>query len=602
MQKDQIVMGNEALARGLLESGCTMAASYPGTPASEIMGAVMAMAGAERYPIHAEWSINEKVAFETALAHAYCGGRAAVSMKQVGLNVAADPFLSAAYIGVKGGFLVIAADDPGPHSSQTEQDSRLMAMLAKVPVLDPASPREAKEMVGLGFALSEAYEVPVLIRPTTRVCHARQNVPFQPLAPRELAPAFERNPGRWAATPKFRLMLHRALNGKLAGIAGESLARLEPVLGEGPLAVVASGVVLAHARELLEEEPELRKALTLFRSRMPFPLDVGGAREILAPYPRVLVLEESQPVIEMQLAGRIGKEIAGRRDGFWPGAGEMNPDVVAAGLLRFAGLPEPEAPAPPAPGRRPTLCAGCAHRAAFFALKEALPGGIYPSDIGCYTLGMNMGAVDTCLCMGGAVSMAAGFAHTFRGVAKKTPIGATIGDSTFFHAGVPALINAVGHGAPIVLVILDNGTTAMTGHQPTPALERFDASGRGRAVSLEQIVRGCGVQHLSVGDPYDYEAFRGLIRDAEAAAENGPAVVIARRACLMDRHGRPAGSGRRFTVNEDCTACGICQEDFGCPAWVEGDGGRMEILEHQCTGCGVCVHVCPMGAVEEVTA
>jgi len=601
----RILMGNEALARGLLENGCTMAASYPGTPASEIMGALQDMAREENHPIRAEWSINEKVAYETALAHAYCGGRAAVSMKQVGLNVAADPFLSSAYIGVKGGFLVISADDPGPHSSQTEQDSRLMAMLAKVPVLDPASPQEAKDLVAQAYALSEEFEIPVMIRPTTRICHARQNIACRPPAQVDFAPDFERNPGRWAATPKFRLVLHHNLNQKLARISRHELAGPEP-MNSGPgrsLAVVASGVVLAHALEALADDPELAAKLALFRVKMPYPLNLEAFREALSPFREVLILEETAPVMEMQLAGLIGKELKGRRDGFWPGAGEMTPDVVYAGLRRFVGLEVPALIPAGNPGRRPTLCAGCPHRAAFAALMEALPGGIYPSDIGCYTLGMNMGAVDTCLCMGAAVSMAAGLAHTYQDHGTKPmPIGATIGDSTFYHAGIPPLINAVTHGASFVLLILDNGTTAMTGQQPTPALERFDGSGAGRIVSIEDAVRACGVEFLEIGDPYEYQDFLGLLRQAAAFAREGrgPAVVIGRHPCLMDRHQPRPEKTRKFQVTEECAACGLCQESFGCPALVESQDGRMTILDYLCVGCGVCTHICPTGAIEEV--
>lgn len=625
----KILMGNEAMARALLENGCTMATSYPGTPASEIMGSLQEMARAEQYPIHAEWSINEKVAYETALAHAYCGGRAAVSMKQVGLNVASDPFFSSAYIGVKGGFVVISADDPGPHSSQTEQDSRLMAMLAKVPVLDPASPREAKDMVGMAMALSEEYQMPILVRPTTRICHARQNVECPGLTPPSLIPSFERNPGRWAATPKFRLVLHRQLNEKLARISGLDLAGLKALneTGGKDLAIVTSGVVAAHAVEALQDDPELATRLALFQVLMPYPLNVAGLRPLLAVYRTVLILEESAPVMEMQMAGLVGTDVVGRRTGFWPAAGELTPDIVYVGLRRFAGLAEPTLPAVAAPGRRPTLCAGCGHRASFYALKEAMPDGIYPSDIGCYTLGMNMGGVDTCLCMGGAISMATGFDYTFRRLSGRArAIGATIGDSTFFHAGLPALINAVAHGASFVLMVLDNGTTAMTGHQPTPALERFESSGQGQVIPVEEAVRACGVKFIRIGDPYDYPPFLKLVKEAADYARDGQgvAVVISRRPCVMDKHSSrsagpktadnlPTGTGpasrpglspptdsrKRFTVTAECTGCGSCQDDFGCPALIEGGNGQMTILDHQCVGCGVCVHVCPAQAIQE---
>jgi indolepyruvate ferredoxin oxidoreductase alpha subunit len=596
----RILMGNEALARGLLENGLSMAASYPGTPSSEIMAAIMTMSEAESYRLHAEWSINEKTAYETALAHAYCGGRAAVSMKMVGLNVAADPFLSSAYIGVKGGFILISADDPGPHSSQTEQDSRLMAMLAKVPVLDPSSPKEAKDLVGPAFLLSEEFEIPIMIRPTTRVCHARQDVTCVPLIPREFHPVFERNPSRWAATPKFRYHLHRDLNQKLAGLSESDLARPTATgLTEGKsLAVFASGVAYAHAVEAMADDPDLAARLALFQIRMPYPLNLEAFDRAAAPFEQVLILEETSPVMEMQLGGRVDAVLTGRRDGFWPDAGEMTPDVVYAGLRRFAGLPEPVSPSASSPGRRPTLCAGCSHRAAFFALKQAMPDAVYPSDIGCYTLGMNQGAVDTVLCMGAAVSMAAGFDHTFRKFDQPKAVGATIGDSTFYHAGITPLVNAVSHGASFVLIILDNATTAMTGHQPTPALKRYDP-GVDRTISLEQLVTACGVDFLQVGDPYDYEAFLALVQDAaaHAAAGNGPAVVISRRPCLTDRTvGRPEKTDR-FEVTDDCIACGVCRDDFGCPALVEDAEGLMTVLDHLCVGCGVCVHVCPSQAI-----
>ena len=603
--KQRILMGNEAIARGILEAGCTMAASYPGTPASEIMGAIQTMAQAESYPIHAEWSVNEKVAYETAVAHAYCGGRAAVSMKQVGLNVAADPFLSSAYIGVKGGFILISADDPGPHSSQTEQDSRLMAMLAKAPVLDPSGPREAKDMVAPAFELSEKFEVPVMIRPTTRVCHARQNVECRPLEPQSMTPEFEKNPGRWAATPKFRLMLHKQLNEKLTLISELDLARPKAMndTKSKTMAVLTSGVVAAHAMEALAQEPGLEEKIALFKVAMPYPISPEICKEVLAPFDHVLILEETQPVMEMQLAGMIGKDLIGRRNGFWPGAGEMTPDVVYDGLMRFAGLQGPAAPEKAAPGRRPTLCAGCSHRAAFYALKDALPNAVFPSDIGCYTLGVNLSAVDTVLCMGAAVSMAAGFDHTYRTHGKKPrAIGASIGDSTFFHGGIPPLINAVSHGASFVLLILDNATTAMTGHQPTPALDRYEPTGKGKMVSIEKAVEACGVEFIRTGDPYDYETFAPLIKEAAAYAEagNGPAVVISRHPCLMDRHGSRTDTGKTYRVTDDCVGCGICQTDFGCPAWVEGEDDQMTILAHMCVGCGICEHVCPAGAIEEV--
>lgn len=511
MKVRQILLGNEAIAYGLLESGCTSAASYPGTPASEILNVVSRLKKDHGLKLHVEWSINEKVAFEVAIANSYTGRPSAAIMKQVGLNVAADPLMSGAYTGVKGPFLVISADDPGPHSSQTEQDSRFQAMMAKIPVFDPSSPSEARDFVRLAFALSGKYEIPVMLRPTTRVCHARQDMETATLADNPTFPVFEKNPARWAATPKFRLVLHRQLNEKLEKIAFEP--EYAPRLINAPdlpaeaadcphkgLCIVASGVALAHAREIMAELG-LLSTVPLYAVSMPFPLSPAFRDELVSRYRKILVLEETYPVIELQFQNR--EKVLGRTNGTVPAAGELLPEIVEDIIRSFLSLSSADTPAAPAfPGRRPTLCAGCPHRASFFAIKKAFPKGIYPGDIGCYTLGLNLGAVDTVLCMGASISQAAGFYHTFSSARDDFPaICATIGDSTFFHAGIPALINAVVQGARFVLVILDNSTTAMTGHQPTPALGRTVDGRPVPAVSIPEIVKACGVRFVSEADP-----------------------------------------------------------------------------------------------------
>ena len=598
----RILMGNEALARGLVESGVTLAASYPGTPASEILQAVAAFAKETGVPLHAEWSINEKVAYETALANSMCGRRSAVSMKQVGLNVASDPFMRSAYLGVKGGLVVIAADDPGPHSSQTEQDSRFFAMFAKIPVLDPSSPREAKEMVTKAFELSEAYELPVMVRPTTRVCHARQNVPL--FAPQDLArPArFEKDVRRWCATPQYLRELHRGLNRKIGQIAGAEkfFPFLTPGDGSCPgTCVIAGGVAFAHTWDLLAELDLLHR-VDLFQVTLPYPLHHYFIHQVRAHYQQVLVLEETYPVIELQLAGA---HIQGRNSGTVPQEGELTPEVIRPLLERFLGLPGSSAPAAPqAEATRPTLCAGCAHRAAFYAIREAFPEGIFPSDIGCYTLGMNLGAVDTCHCMGAGISQAAGFYHAYAAAAEKIPtIVATIGDSTFFHAGVPALINAVFHQTRFLLVILDNATTAMTGHQPTPALGLTATGERGTPVFLADLVQACGVRFLREADPYDIPGFISLLQEADRycrGADGGVAVVIAKHPCILDRAARKAQPALEVCVTEDCTGCRLCLDDFECPALsLDAATDQVVIDGARCIGCGVCVHVCPGGAI-----
>jgi indolepyruvate ferredoxin oxidoreductase alpha subunit len=597
----RILMGNEAMGRGLVEAGVSLAASYPGTPASEILQAVVVHAKETGTPIHTEWSVNEKVAYETALANSYAGRRSAVAMKQVGLNVASDPFLRSAYLGVKGGLLVISADDPGPHSSQTEQDSRFFAMFAKVPVLDPSSPREAKDMVATALALSEKYELPVLLRPTTRVCHARQNIALAPPQPLSRPAHFEKNMRRWCATPQFLRELHRELNEKIDKIAAEPdfFPSLTASDGSHPgTCLIASGVACAHTWDLLEDMDLLGK-VDFYQVTMPYPLNSEFIRQINSTYQKILVIEETYPVIELQLTnGRV----RGRRAGAVPNQGELTPDVIRPILEQFFGLPAKAAAAgPQGDATRPTLCAGCAHRAAFYAIRETFPEGIFPGDIGCYTLGMNLGAVDTCHCMGAGLSQAAGFYHAFAAAGEQVPtIVATIGDSTFFHAGLPALINAVFHGARIILVILDNATTAMTGHQPTPQVGLTAAGETGHPVAIPGLVRACGVGFLKECDPYEVLNFMEVLKEADRycrSAAGGPAVVIAPHACMLDREARKSQAVYEMCVT-DCVGCRHCLENFECPALILDEAtDQVSIDELRCVGCGVCVHVCPAGAI-----
>lgn len=603
MSRRRLLLGNEAIARGLLENGCRMATSYPGTPASEILAAVAEFKRQEKLDVHVQWAVNEKIALEIAYAGCMAGLRTAVSMKQVGLNVASDPFMSAAYMGVAGGFVVISADDPGPHSSQTEQDSRMMAMMAKVPVLDPDSPRQAKEMVGTAYALSEAFRTPVMLRPTTRVCHSRQDVAVQATAAEASEAQFERDPARWAATPNFRLKLHRELEGKLAAIAAHAPSaplRLNPE-ASARRAVVASGVAAAHVREILKELG-LWEKVAFYQVRQPFPLHTEFIAHLLGAYRDVLVLEETTGVIELQLAERT--RVRGKQSGAVPRAGELTPERIQELLGDFVGAPTKAVAAGGAPGRRPTLCAGCPHRASFFAIKKAAPRAIYTSDIGCYTLGMNLGAVDTVLCMGAAISQAAGFYHAFRRSKKPPDIVATIGDSTFFHAGVPALIDAVVQQVRFTLVILDNRTTGMTGNQPTPG-SGFGAGGEPlQAVALEPLVRGCGVTYCRTGDPYRLTDFIALMKEAVAyGRQAGPAVVIARHPCVLDRARQGAGGETvAVEISERCDGCGYCIKHFECPALVhhtaDKDHKFTRIDPLLCVGCGVCLDVCPKGSFQ----
>ncbi len=612
------VLGNEAIGLGLVEHGCRVATAYPGTPSSEILAGVVKFQKELDRQVYTEWSVNEKVAFEVALAASWTGLRAAVAMKQVGLNVAADPLFSAAYTGVKGGFVVIPADDPGPHSSQTEQDSRLMALSAKVPVLDPSSPAEARAMVGQALELSERHGAPVMLRPTTRLCHALQSVTM-PDEPDPDPPIpntrFRKDPPRWTATPKFRFLLHQELAQKLADIEAEfESSPLNYVVDEGEsdrVGVIASGVAFHTARQALRE---LGVRVPVLKIGTPYPLPRERARRFLESVETVLVLEEPDACIELQLPDR--SRVRGRLDGAVPAAGELAPEVVfavLAGVLEEAGCdvePRPDdaelaavVSTLPLPVRRPRLCPGCGHRSAFFTMKRTFgPGAIYPGDIGCYTLGMNLRAVDTFVDMGAAVTMANGFYQANRLVGDKRPIVATIGDSTFLHSGVVPLINAVHTGARFVLVILDNHTTAMTGFQPTAGGETLaDGSDAARRVSIAELVRACGVECVTVTDPYDQDTFGQALREAHEHAQSPDgrvAVVISDRPCVLYDRGPLLDQPVPVEITAECDGCRFCVEAFECPALVlRPDGSRVDVDQKLCVDCGQCIDACYKGFI-----
>jgi len=440
-----------------------------------------------------------------------------------------------------------------------------------------------------------------MLRPTTRVCHARQDIQLEAVKAPARRVDFKKDPARWAATPKFRFQLHRQLEEKLIAIAGcEKTAPLRRNPGfQATRAIVVSGVAAAHAEEIIKDR-DLWNAIPLYQVLQPYPLHRDFISHLFDSYAEVLVIEETAPVIEMQLADR--HRVKGKLTGTVPGVGELLPESIEGIIGKFAGVEtekiEMSAPA----GRRPTLCAGCPHRASFFAIKKAAPKGIYPSDIGCYTLGLNLGAVDTVLCMGAAISQAAGFYHAYKHEEKRPDIVASIGDSTFFHAGVPALIDAVVQGARFVLVILDNQTTAMTGNQPTPATADKTGDESLNTVDIETLVRGCGIEFCKVGDPYEMDKFIPLVKEAvQHSRDKGPAVVISRHPCLIDRfHKRDADEQFvEVEISATCDGCGYCIEHFECPALIMNDEDQVIVDTLLCNGCGVCLHVCPKKSIIE---
>jgi indolepyruvate ferredoxin oxidoreductase alpha subunit len=618
---EDFLLGNGAIALGLLEAGCQMVTSYPGTPSSEILPEVVRLKKSEKLNTYVEWSTNEKVALDNAFAAAITGKRTACCMKQVGLNVAADSLMSAAYLGTVGGMVIISCDDPGPHSSQTEQDTRLMARLAKVPVLDPATPQEAREMAGIAFDISETFGIPVILRPAIRVCHARQNLKWSALADNPTKALFKKDPMRWAATPKFRFILHQKLNQKLKDISLR-FDSLQPYNGHNleagkhyPLGIVSGGVPSSVTRDILSDSN--RNDLPLLKLGAPYPLPQRLADEFMAACDKVLVIEETDTVIEYLLRDR-GK-VLGRLSGDVPLEGELVPEIIEkilADVLDGLELKPLEVKTNQEvddivkgldlPVRRPTLCPGCPHRSAFYTIRKTRPKAIFTSDIGCYTLGLNLGGVDTCLVMGAAITMASGLYHAHAQDDAQQPIVATMGDSTFYHSGTVGLLNAVYNDARFVLVILDNLTTAMTGMQPTPGLGiRADGS-QGKTIPLERVIQGCGIDFLEVLDPYDIKGMRTTLKrafDYTKDPEGGIAVIIARHPCIIAYRDQAVANRKKIVISDDCIACNHCIERFECPALFH-DHTREQTAINQslCIGCGVCLDVCPKGAIGVVDA
>ncbi len=595
-----LMMGNEAIARGAVEAGISVAASYPGTPSSEIMGALAGWA--KQYGYHAEWSVNEKVAVETAAGASYAGARAIASLKQMGLNVASDAVMSLAYIGVEGGLVLAVADDPGPHSSQTEQDTRYFASFAMLPVLEPSSAQEAKDMTRWAFELSEALKLPVIVRPTTRSSHAHGDVTLGEITPPKKKFGFKKDP-RWCILPSLSARKHVSLvNSQEEAKKLFSKSRFNWIDdGDADFGVITSGVSYNYVKEALEL---LGLSPRILKIGTPYPLPDDLVSKFISETKRIIVIEEQEPVIEDQVIrlawkNKVDTEINGKRTDQVSRLGEFNIDRVKSFFELILGLP-PDQPEPiseeqpPAlPGRPPILCAGCAHRAAFYAFKEAgkKKDAVHCGDIGCYTLGYAppLKAQDTCLCMGAGITIAYGLSL----IEKDRPHIAYIGDSTFLHSGMTGLLNLVYNKANVTVVILDNETTAMTGFQPHPGMGLSATGDTAPRADYEKIVRGLGVEHLETVNPNDLDA---TIEAAQRALEyNGTSVVIARAPCVT--RVRPEKS---FYIDKDeCSDCRICIEDLGCPSIIISDDGV--IIADTCAGCGICAPICPIEAIKEVS-
>ncbi|MDR2487910.1 MAG: indolepyruvate ferredoxin oxidoreductase subunit alpha [Desulfovibrio sp.] len=590
-----LLLGNEAIARGALEAGVMLVTCYPGTPSSEVPDTFYSLMESGRFLL--EYSVNEKVALEVAGGAALAGALCLVTMKHVGVNVAADPLLTMAYTGLPGGLVLLSADDPGCHSSQNEQDNRYYARSAGLPCFEPASAQEAKDMTKAALLLARRIQQPVLLRTTTRVNHLRGPVVFGPLPePAELVP-FKRDLRRFVPVPAVARIRHRALAAILDGIRPEVEASpFNRISGSGSVGILASGISRAFAHDVVLAN-NWQKQVSILDFGMTWPLAEKTLETFMRSVKTLVVLEEGEPLVEQAvyaIAGRLSLSLSikGKMAGDAPLSifGEYSPLIVHNALapLIDAHAPLREVPAcPELPQRPPNLCAGCAHRSVFYAARKLFGDSTcYSSDIGCYTLGLlpPLSCADFLFCMGSSISAGSGFARA----GGKLVLG-FIGDSTFFHSGMTGLVNAVFNRHNLLLIILDNGTTAMTGHQPNPAVQQEVLGNTCVHMDIASVVRGLGVSRVAKVRGYNQKAIQRLL--AEMKEENGVRVLIVEEPCVLFAR-RTLRKKRVCTayVAEQGADARQCAETLACQAFRRKDG-IIDVDPELCTGCMVCMQI-----------
>ncbi len=595
----EFLMGNAAIARGAIAAGLNLVSGYPGTPSTEVLETT---AKVNDGSIYVEWSVNEKAALELGAGAAYCGARAMVTMKQVGLNVASDPLMSLAYIGVKGGMVIMVADDPGPISSQTEQDTRHFASFSKLPCFDPSSVQEAYDMIQDAFMFSEKYHTPVLFRPTTRVCHGYASIDVKDENEYEInrPEGFIKDSSKWVIFPKLSYNSHIRIeerNAELSDVFSEYPRNIIiPEKAENCRKGIAShGISFAYVSEALKDKESPR----IFKVSTPFPFPEKEAVKFLEGLDEVLCIEELDPVIERELTYICGKyhlntRILGKLTHNVKNAGENTCASVSADIAEFMKWDIPETAkyeeAPPLPVRPPVLCAGCPHRASFYAVKEAMKGrkSVFCGDIGCYTLGnaMPLDMVDTCLCMGAGVNITQGIGK----IEPDTSCFAFVGDSTFFASAITGAVNAVYNQADMTLVVLDNSTTAMTGHQPHPGTGHTMMGEIVEKISIQEVLKGVGVKTVETVNPLELDKAVETVK--RVSAEKGVKAIVFKSPCaVLIKGNKPA-----VIDSDKCIQCKRCIKTLGCPGIVMRDG-KVAIENSLCTGCGLCSQVCPCGAI-----
>jgi len=581
----QLLTGNEAIARGFYEAGGRFASAYPGTPSTEILENLPQYGDA----VYCEWAPNEKVAFEAAYGASMAGARALATMKHVGLNVAADPLFTASYNGVGAGFVIVSADDPGMHSSQNEQDNRHYARAAKIPMLEPSDSADCKEYMAEAYRISEAFDTPVLLRVTTRICHSKSLVEE---GAREEAKAkrYERNILKYVSTPANAMRHHPEVERRhldLEQYSNESPLNYEEING-ADIGVVCASVCRQYAKEVFGA------GASYFNVGMSWPLPVERIRSFAAGVGKLYVVEELDPFMEEALKAAgidcIGKEKI-------PLTGELNPQVVAEALLgERAETLSVDAEAAPRP---PVLCAGCPHRGFFYTLAKKNKGGKYVimGDIGCYTLGCAppLSSLESCLCMGGGFTLAAGMAKVFELDGDERIVFGVMGDSTYMHSGLTGAMEIAYNGSKAIPCVLDNSITAMTGHQENPATGRTLMGGEVPVISIEGTLKALGFEKILTVDPQDLAAMEAAVDEAAAAVKEGTkAAIVTRRPCVLIK-GLKLEKGLCAVDPDKCKNCKLCTK-VGCPA--------IAIIEEKscidkalCTGCTVCMQVCPFEAI-----
>lgn len=606
-----LLLGNEAITRGAIEAGVDAVTTYPGTPSSEIADTFSNIAKhftkQKKDPgFYFEYSVNEKVALEVAGAAAISGLRALTCMKHVGLNVASDTFMTYMYLGCRGGHIIISADDASCHSSQNEQDNRYYALFGGAPMLEPSTPYEAKEMTRIGFEISEKLQSPILLRTTTRLNHVRSSIELKKIKkPRQIG-HFEKNP-MWVTTPAIARARHPELL-KMLNIAEKLSEKSEfnKIIKIGKTSVwgiITSGVSYNYVKEVAEE---LKLDVRILKIGMSNPLPKKMCESFIKSCKKIIIVEELEPILENQLKVIAYKlnakvEFYDKSSGHFSRLFEYTPDIVAEAFSKIFKVKNPyinpKISEVKLPSRPPALCPGCPHRATYYAAKKAQPKDvIYPTDIGCYTLGRAkpLEMADLLLCMGSNAGTACGLA-----VATDKKIISFMGDSTFFHSGIPPVVNAVHHKHDVVITILDNRTTAMTGHQPHPGTD-FDGMGRpAKKIIVEDVCKGCGVENVEIVDPNNIkettEAFK------RALDFKGTSVIVSKSPCILLENRNKIKRGEKisfYQINQEiCRRCKTCIGKFGCPAIYFGKDDIIQIDEQQCNGCGNCATICPFGAI-----